>query len=159
MTTFHLERELVLPQPIDRVFEFFGDPGNLEEITPSWLKFRVLRADSLPLREGSRIDYRLRFRGLPMRWTSLISRWDPPHVFVDEQLRGPYRRWVHTHLFEDLGEKTRSRDLVQYEVPGGRIVEALFVRRDLERIFEYRCRRLLELLGAADSVQSASSSA
>jgi ligand-binding SRPBCC domain-containing protein len=100
----------------------------------------------LEMREGVLIDYALRIRGLPMRWRSEITSWDPPHLFVDTQVHGPYRRWVHEHRFTSLGEKTLVEDRVEYSVPGGKLVHRLFVRRDVERIFAYRATALKRLL-------------
>lgn len=142
-----LEREALVERPLEEVFAFFSDPSNLEALTPPWLRFRVLNPPELPLREGVTIDYALRVRGLPLRWRSLITRWDPPHAFADEQLRGPYRLWVHTHTFEARGDATLVRDSVRYAVLGGWLVDRLLVRRDIERIFDYRSKSLREALG------------
>lgn len=154
-----LEREMVVERPLEEVFAFFADPLNLERITPPWLRFRVLGEPDAPLRAGSTIDYRLRVHGVPLSWTSLISHWEPPYAFVDEQVRGPYRLWVHRHTFEPLdgdpAGATRVRDAVDYAVPGGRLVDRLLVRRDLERIFAYRRERLAELLRPAEARKSA----
>lgn len=146
---FVLEREAWVPRAREDVFAFFADPQNLEELTPPWLRFRIVAAPSGGLETGATIRYRLRVHGIPLGWTSLISRWDPPLAFVDEQVRGPYRRWVHTHAFEERDGGTLVADRVEYDVPGGRLVHGLFVRRDLERIFDYRAERLAEALGVA----------
>ena len=156
---FTLECEQTIEQPLERVFEFFADPKNLEALTPPWLNFHILRCSTPAIGEGTRIDYKLRLRGIPLRWQSLIRSWNPPHGFVDEQLRGPYRSWIHQHTFEDLGGKTRIRDHVRYSVLGGALVNRLFVRPDVERIFAYRQRRLYELFpDPAESATAASSS-
>jgi hypothetical protein len=97
------------------------------------------------MRAGAEIDYRLRVHGLPIRWRTRIESWQPERRFVDVQLRGPYRLWHHTHEFEEVAGGTLCRDVVRYAVPGGRLVERLFVRRDVERIFEFRRRALIEL--------------
>ena len=141
-----LERTRVVPRPIDEVFAFFSDPANLERLTPPWLRFCVLGATTESLGEGAEIDYRPRVRGIPLRWRSLIRAWNPPHGFVDEQLRGPYRLWVHAHTFEPVNGGTRVGDRVRYAVLGGALVDRLLVRPDLERIFDYRRERLEELL-------------
>lgn len=139
---FRLETEVLLPRPIDEVFEFFADARNLEALTPPWLRFRIVTPGAIELSIGTTIDYRLRVRGLPVSWRSEITVWDPPRRFVDVQVRGPYRRWVHEHTFRERGADTLARDLVDYAAPGGRLANGLLVARDLRRIFEYRHRTL-----------------
>ncbi len=146
--------ECWVPRKREDVFEFFADALNLEAITPPWLSFSVLTPGPIVMRIGARIDYRLRLHGVPFRWQTEITRWQPPFSFVDEQRRGPYRRWVHTHTFEEHGGGTLCSDSVVYAVPGGRLIDRLFVRRDVQRIFNFRHRalwsRLVERGGAAD---------
>lgn len=138
MTIHTLNTELRLPVGRDRVFAFFADACNLEKITPPWLKFAVVTPAPITMRAGTLIDYRLRVRGIPLLWQSEITGWEPPCCFVDEQRRGPYRQWVHTHTFEEIDGGTLCRDQVHYAVPGGRFIHWLLVRRDVERIFAYR---------------------
>lgn len=142
---FRLEASQWLPHPREQVFEFFSDAFQLETLTPQWLHFSVLTPPPIHLRTGSLIDYRLRVRGVPIRWQSRISVWEPPRSFVDEQTRGPYRRWYHQHLFEDADGGTLCRDVVDYAVYGGSSINALFVRPDLFKIFAFRQSRLREL--------------
>jgi ligand-binding SRPBCC domain-containing protein len=146
MRRFTFESTQVVPTPLEEVFAFFSDARNLEKITPPWLSFHVVTPGPIEMREGTIIDYELRVHGLPLRWRSEITRWDPPHAFVDEQLRGPYREWVHLHTFEEAEGGTRIGDRVTYAVPGGRLVERLLVRRDIERIFAHRSRVIRDLL-------------
>jgi ligand-binding SRPBCC domain-containing protein len=150
-----LRREQRLARPIDEVFAFFGDARNLEAITPPLLRFRVMdterEADAIAMGPGTLIRYRLRVRRVPVGWLTVIREWDPPRRFVDEQLRGPYALWHHTHTFEALpdGEGTLMRDEVRYALPFGLVGELarrLFVGRDLETIFDYRAKRIVELL-------------
>lgn len=141
-----LDLELWLRRPIDEVFAFFSRAENLEAITPPWLRFTILTPTPIPMRAGTLIEYRLRLRGWPVRWTTRIAVWEPPRRFVDEQVRGPYRRWVHAHTFERRDGGTLARDRVEYDPPGGPLVHRLFVRPEVERIFAYRQRRLRELL-------------
>lgn len=136
-----------MPQPRERVFEFFADPRNLESLTPAWLRFEVLDPESIRMEAGASIDYRLRLRGLPLRWRSQIALWDPPHRFVDIQTRGPYREWAHEHRFESRSGGTLIADRVDYAVPGGRLVNRLLVRGDLGRIFDYRAAALRRIFG------------
>jgi ligand-binding SRPBCC domain-containing protein len=142
---FKLETELWLPRPRDQVFPFFADAFNLETITPPWLQFAVLAPRPIQMRAGLRIDYRLRLRGFPLRWQSEITAWEPPGRFVDEQRRGPYRAWIHEHVFEESNGGTLARDTVQYAVFGGWLVNRLLVRRDVEKIFAFRQARLREI--------------
>lgn len=142
---FVLSTRVVLPRRPDELFSFFSDAFNLERITPPFLKFRVVSEAPLELRKGSEIDYRLRLHGLPIRWRTLIKDWNPPHGFIDEQLEGPYRRWIHEHSFAPHPNGTLARDRVYYEVLGGRLVNAVIVERDVRRIFEFRRGCLLRL--------------
>lgn len=136
--------ELWLPRPRDEVFPFFAAAANLEAITPPWLSFRILQSTPPAMGQGALIDYRLRIRGIPVRWRSEITAWEPPVRFVDEQRKGPYRAWVHEHRFEERDGGTLVFDRVRYAVPGGRLVDRLFVRRDIEAIFAYRRQQLLD---------------
>jgi len=144
--THDLRRSLVVPRPRDEVFGFFARPENLERLTPPWLSFRILTPSPVPMARDALIDYRIRMHGLPMRWRSRIRVYEPPHRFVDEQVRGPYRTWVHEHRFEACPEGTLVTDHVRYDAPGGRFVHDWFIARDLRRIFDYRAERMREIL-------------
>lgn len=139
-----LEARQWLPRPLEAVFPFFADAGNLEALTPSWLKFRILTPGPIEMRVGARIDYEIRWHGIPMRWGTEITAWEPPHRFVDTQIRGPYRTWIHEHAFSSRDGGTEVLDTVRYAVFGGGLVERLLVRRDVRRIFEFRRRALEE---------------
>jgi len=146
-----LKREQRLPGPPQAVFGFFADARNLEAITPPLLRFRVVTPESLVMDEGTLIRYRLRVHGVPVSWLTEIKEWEPPYRFVDEQLEGPYALWRHTHTFEGHGEETIMRDVVRYRIgfgPLGVLANALSVRRDLDRIFDYRAERVPALLAA-----------
>jgi ligand-binding SRPBCC domain-containing protein len=145
--------EVWLPLPPRDVFPFFAEARNLEAITPPWLNFRILSQRPAEMGRGTVIEYRLRLRGVPLRWQSEITVWEPPERFVDVQRRGPYRFWEHEHLFLPRNGGTLAQDRVRYAVPGGPLLEwlvdRLLVRPDLERIFAYRRERLQQLLGGA----------
>jgi ligand-binding SRPBCC domain-containing protein len=142
----HLETEIWLPRPRDEVFAFFSEPANLESLTPPWLHFRILTAAPIVMGPGTLIDYRIRVHGVPISWRSEISDWSPPSQFVDVQVRGPYRRWRHTHSFEQARGGTVVRDSVDFAVPMSFVVGP-FVRRDVEKIFAYRSEALLKRFG------------
>ena len=158
MKEFTLQTELWLPRPRDEVFAFFADARNLEILTPPWLKFEVLTPTPIEMRPGTLIDYRIRVHGFPIRWRTEITAWDPPHRFVDVQLRGPYTLWHHTHTFEERDRGTLCLDHVRYRPRGGALLNWLFVQRGVERIFQYRKQRMQELFGANadETVQPAS---
>jgi ligand-binding SRPBCC domain-containing protein len=146
------EQEQYVEQPLDEVFAFFAEARNLQRITPQWLSFEVLTPEPIAMRVGTRIDYRLRLHGLPMRWTSRIEEWEPGRQFVDRQVRGPYGLWHHRHTFAEAGRGTVVRDEVHYGIPFGvlgDIAHSLFVRRDLRRIFAYRHQAVPRLLADA----------
>ncbi len=148
--TYLLAREQWLDRPIDEVFAFFGDAANLEAITPPWLGFSVQTSMPITMRAGTLIEYRLLWHRLPMRWKTVIEAWEPPHRFVDRQLKGPYRLWHHTHTFVSRDGGTSIRDEVRYRLPFGLLGTAMHrlrIRRDLDAIFDYRARRVGELLG------------
>ena len=147
MTIFELNRTIRLPCPLGDVFPFFADPINLQYLTPSWLHFRICSDLPITISIGITIDYRLRLHGVPIRWTSEISVWEPPFKFVDEQRRGPYRLWIHEHTFEEQDGHTTASDRVRYALWGGRVVQRLLVRRDLDRIFTYRHEQLRARFG------------
>ncbi|HEY2774333.1 MAG TPA: TIGR01777 family oxidoreductase [Candidatus Binatia bacterium] len=138
---FNLERE--------DVFRFFSDAHNLEMITPGFLRLQITKIPDDGLREGALVEYKLRLHGVPVRWRTRIDLWDPPSLFVDSQVRGPYRSWQHTHSFEPLDGGTMIRDVVRYELPFGALgdlVAGKLVEKDVALIFAYRRTRLLELL-------------
>jgi len=137
-----------LPVAIDRVFPFFARAENLERITPPELRFRMVTPGPVAIEEGTLIDYQLRLYVVPFRWKSRISIWEPPYRFVDEQLAGPYRAWIHTHEFTKTPNGTIITDHVQYRLPLFPIGELSYplVRLQLARIFSYRTvavRRLI----------------
>ena len=144
---FTLATEHWLPRQPEEVFDFYADAFNLERLTPPWLRFEVVTPAPITMRSGVEIDYRLRLHGLSLRWRSRITAWDPPHRFVDEQIRGPYRTWVHEHTFTPHEGGALVGDHVQYAMFGGWLADRLLVRRDLRRIFAFRQQRLAEIFG------------
>lgn len=131
------------------MFALFSDAFQLERLTPPWLRFRVLTPGPISMREGQLIDYQLKLHGLPVRWRTEITDWEPPFLFRDSQRRGPYLLWEHTHTFEESDGGTLVCDQVKYRVPGGFLINRLFVQRDLLRIFNYRHDQFPKLLGVA----------
>jgi ligand-binding SRPBCC domain-containing protein len=148
MKVFEFRARTRVPRPRPEVFAFFADAGNLEELTPPFLGFQILTPQPVEMRPGALIDYRIRLRGFPMKWRTEITAWEPPSRFVDEQLKGPYRLWIHEHTFEEDGDGTMVIDFVRYAVPFGALANRLLVARDVRKIFAYRETRLREIFGA-----------
>lgn len=143
-----LHRETWIPRPLETVFDFFRRAENLEILTPPWLHFRVLTPLPIPMNPGALIAYKLRVRGFPVSWLTRIEDWNPPYSFVDRQLRGPYTLWHHTHTFTERDGGTAMVDHVRYTLPFGplgRFVHWLQVKRDVEKIFDYREERIRKL--------------
>lgn len=152
-----LVRSLWLPRPREELFGFFADATNLERITPPELRFRITTPLPIECAAGTRIDYRLSLFGLPLHWQTLITVWRPGERFVDEQLEGPYRLWVHTHRFRDELGGTRMEDEVRYQLPLGPLgaLARPLVALQLTRIFDFRTRAVLAVLGEAPNGSAA----
>ena len=147
---FILRAEQFIPRPLSEVFEFFSDARNLQRLTPAWMHFRILSVDPETVQQGTLIRYSLRWRIFPIHWTTEITVWEPPHRFVDVQLKGPYKLWRHQHRFVAEANGTRILDEVQYLLPFGplgRIAHALKVKKDVEGIFAYRKDAVRQVFG------------
>ena len=141
MKTYQLHHTQLIKKSLPEVFSFFENPANLAKITPPKLGFQILTPSPIQMGKGSLIDYTVRIMGFPVRWTSLIAEYDPPHKFVDVQLKGPYSFWHHTHLFEKHPDGTLIKDIVHYCLQFGvlgNLIQVLFVKRQLSGIFTYR---------------------
>jgi len=148
--TYSLEQEQLIPKGRQEVFRFFSDAFNLQALTPGFLNFQILTEPPIDIQQGTLIDYRISLFGIPMNWRTRIERFETDNMFVDEQIRGPYTLWHHTHTFEDVPEGTLMRDIVKYRLPLGPlglIAHFLFVRRTLRQIFQYRYDSLERLMG------------
>jgi len=149
MKTYSLRAEMFAPVPIEAAFAVFENPYNLARITPPELGFTVL-TPNLKMRAGLEIDYTIQWLGIPMHWRTLITGYKPPYEFTDEQAKGPYTLWRHTHTFESVEGGTRVGDQVDYILPLGplgRIAHALVVERQLKGIFAFRQKALKDLIG------------
>ena len=152
MSIYTIERQLFVPQPRSKVFEFFSRAENLEKITPPWMHFRILTPPPIEMKKGANIAYSLRVRGIPLRWLTVIEEWNPPHEFVDVQAKGPYKLWHHTHRFTEVEGGTAIADTVRYQLPFGplgQLVHALQVKGDISQIFDYRASQVPAQIGRA----------
>ena len=138
------------PVPVEQAFRVFEDPYNLARITPPWLNFRVINQERVIMRQDAEIDYRIQWLGLPLKWKTRISEYHPPFVFVDQQEKGPYVWWHHTHSFVPVDGGTLVTDEVRYILPLGplgSLAHSLMVGKQLRQIFEYRQKTLPALIG------------
>lgn len=141
--------EQFLPRSLEEVFDFFSRAENLEKITPPWLHFKILSVSTPQIEKGTLIDYQLRIHGIPVRWRTEIQKWNPPLCFQDSQIRGPYRKWEHTHYFREVSGGSEMIDEVVYRLPMGALgsfIAGAWVRHDVEGIFKFRSQKVLEFL-------------
>lgn len=157
MFEHELTTETIIPASRDAVFEFFSDAANLARLTPSSLHFRIRTPSPIAMREGTVIDYTIRLRGVPMRWKTVIRRWNPPYEFIDEQSRGPYRTWIHRHRFEVIDrETTRMKDHVRFAIrfaPFGELALP-WIRGEVRRIFDFRTAAIREIFQSDSDTES-----
>jgi ligand-binding SRPBCC domain-containing protein len=150
---WRLNATIDLAAPLETVFDFFSHARNLERLTPPFLNFHVLTPEPIDMHAGTLIDYKIIIRGIPVRWRTEITRFDPPTIFTDRQLRGPYTLWDHTHTFEALSPTvTRACDIVLYRPKGwvmAPIINRLVVQNDVRKIFAFRRAQMAELFGLA----------
>jgi ligand-binding SRPBCC domain-containing protein len=148
MAEYIYRAEITLDLPRSRVFEFFSDARNLERITPPELSFHIVTPTPIAMKTGTLIDYKLRLHGIPVGWRTEITKWDPPFEFIDTQLRGPYKQWIHRHTFSERGNQTLMEDEVRYRLPLEPLgdIANFFVRRDIANIFKYREKVVREFL-------------
>jgi ligand-binding SRPBCC domain-containing protein len=149
MKTFLFKAQRTLERPIEEVFSFFSNAHNLAAITPPELHLEILTPAPIDMSVGTLIDYRLKLHGIPLRWQTEITEWNPPHAFVDVQRHGPYRLWRHTHIFSETEDGIVVNDSVEYAVWGNQLADKFFVRPDLEKIFAYRSEQLNEIFSQA----------
>ena len=153
MTVYTLECQMFAPVSLQEAFSVFENPYNLAQITPQWLKLKITTKEPVTMRKGAEIDYTLGWMGFAMRWKTLITEYEPPFLFVDEQIGGPYKLWRHTHSFLPCEEGTIVADRVEYALPLGvlgQVAHGLVVRKQLEEIFRFRQERLAEMFKIMD---------
>ena len=141
MKVYKLKFKQVINSSLDDVFSFFSNPENLSKITPEKLGFNILTPTPIKMKEGQLIDYSIKLLGKKIRWRTMITEYIPKVKFVDQQLKGPYSMWHHTHEFKDVDGKVEMTDEIYYVMPFGvlgRLVNFLFVSRDLNNIFKHR---------------------
>jgi len=149
MKIYTLKTRQKIAKPRSELFDFFQRPENLEKITPASVGFRILTPSPIKMKVGTVLDYTIRLFGLPVRWTTLITEYEPPFRFSDVALRGPYSFWFHNHTFKEDDNGTIMIDEVRYALPLGfigRMVNFLWVKRQLNYIFNYRAKVIKDLL-------------
>ncbi|MGC2660629.1 MAG: SRPBCC family protein [Bryobacteraceae bacterium] len=148
MHVYKLESTMLIETSLQDTFAFFEDPYNLKKITPSWMRFEVTSKDRVAMRKDAEIEYRIRWMGLPMYWKTIITEYEPPFLFVDEQAKGPYSFWRHRHNFSASEKGTKIFDHLEYALPLGvlgRLAHRVLVSRQLREIFAYRQQALSKI--------------
>ena len=147
---YELHCQMLAPVSIQEAFAVFENPANLARITPPWLNFQITSKDPVEMRRGAEIEYRIRWLNVPVKWKTVITQYDPPFSFVDEQARGPYTLWRHRHAFREVDGGTLVNDVVRYQLPMGplgSLAHRLLVARQLKEIFEFRQQALRKIWG------------
>ena len=145
--TYSLDYCQVIPKPLEEVFPFFSEAKNLERITPSFLSFKVIEDKDLTMHQGLIINYKLKLYGIPFRWKTEITKWEPPYGFVDSQIEGPYKSWIHEHTFKALdAHTTEMQDHIEYDHAYGKSINKLFVGPNVKKIFAYRFKVIEEIM-------------
>lgn len=158
MKFYTLTREQLINRPREDVFAFFARPENLERITPATMGFEILTPKPILMQTGAVLDYTIRLFGFPLRWTTVITGYHPPHSFSNVALKSPYSSWHHTHTFAETDSGTLMTDDVRYALPLGplgRLVNSLWVKRQLEHIFDFRAEAIRKLMDSPDRVSEA----
>lgn len=143
-----LIKETIIDRPLNEVFDFFSKAENLNEITPADMQFKILTPLPINIHKGTLIDYRIKVNGIPFKWRTEITSWNPPYQFIDTQVKGPYSIWIHEHIFEERDGKTYMKDIVKFKSPGWilePIIHTLFIEKKVKAIFNYREEQLLRI--------------
>lgn len=143
-----LIKETIINRPLKEVFDFFSEAENLNKLTPPELYFKIITPSPIIIRQGTIIDYKIKLNGISFHWKTEITVFENQKRFVDTQLKGPYKVWIHEHSFEEREGKTYMKDVVQFLSPGWvlePIINKLFVEKKVKAIFEYRQKILSEL--------------
>ena len=145
------QQTIFVKAPIEKVFEFFSDAKNLEFITPPLLQFKILDQNTPTIQKGTIFTYKLKIHGVPIKWKTLIEEWEPHSYFVDSQMKGPYKKWHHTHRFQATHDGTLVEDTVLYRLHFGYLGQLLtgrWVRRDIEKIFSFREKMIASIFSS-----------
>ena len=148
MKTYEIHTTQVINRPIEEVFAFFSKPENLAVITPEKLGFKILTPTPIEMNKGRLIDYLIHLMGIPVHWRTIITDYDPPHMFIDQQLKGPYSLWHHTHTFKKIKNGGEIKDHIIYSIPFGWIGQLLhkfWIKKDLNNIFSHRKKVISDL--------------
>lgn len=141
-----------IPVPLDKAWEFFSNPANLQAITPGNMGFTIISVHhGEKMYAGQIIEYRVKpFPVIPVYWMTEITQVMDKEYFIDEQRFGPYRLWHHQHHFTAIPGGVEMTDIIHYKNPLGflgRMANHFFIRKKLERIFRYRFQKVEEIFG------------
>jgi len=142
----------VIPITIEEAWDFFSSPSNLQSLTPSNIKFRIIsRHHGLKMYAGQIIEYKVKpLLNIPFYWMTEITHVQEETLFIDEQRFGPFSMWHHQHHFKKVDGAVEMTDIVYYKIPGwwlGDIVNKIYVKKEVRKVFDYRGRRIKELFG------------
>jgi|YelNatPaOPRAMG01_1025707.scaffolds.fasta_scaffold00094_58 ligand-binding SRPBCC domain-containing protein len=151
---YNFKQEQYINKSLSKLFPFFERPENLSKLTPSWLSFKIKTPLPIQMKEGATIEYSIKLFGIPMNWKTEIIKYSPPFLFIDEQKKGPYKKWVHTHSFEEINGKVLMKDKIDYDLYGGilkHLIHKFFVKPLINKIFEFRKITIEKEFGFTDN--------
>lgn len=138
---FHFERKIIINRELKELFSFFENPRNLAKITPPTLGFVITTKGEIVMKKGTKIEYTIKVFGIRLKWVTLITDYNPPQSFQDTQLKGPYKKWEHTHLFKEIDGKVEMTDKLEYDLYGGILkypLNSIVISKKVKEIFDYR---------------------
>jgi len=149
---FSLKKVQHLPISLSKAWEFFSSPANLAVITPTELDFQIISSHhGDKMYAGQIIEYTVKpFLGMPLYWMTEITHVEDQKYFIDNQRYGPYSMWHHQHHFKETEGGVEMTDIIHYKLPLGflgDIANSLFVKNQLDKIFDYRFKKTEEMFG------------
>jgi len=159
MATYKLERTQIIAATLEKTWDFFSSPENLDKLTPANMRFDILTKRPLPrMYEGQILEYKVRpVLGIPLYWRTKITEVRPMKFFIDNQTNGPYNLWRHKHTFEEHRDGVKMKDHVTYSLPMGilgSLVHKFYVQKRLEEIFDYRYKVVDQIFNQKIEVSS-----
>ncbi len=136
-------KESIIKSTPERVFAFHELPDAFERLIPPWENAKIIQRADIALVGSRAIIEQKIFGVVPSRWVAEHTAYDPPRMFEDVQISGPFAAWRHKHIIEPHSDGATLRDEIEFEPPMsilGELAVPLFIVPRIEKMFEYRHR-------------------